>query len=264
MRAKLELFESLPSHGTAVLNTDDELFEQMLEPVRCSVVTFGTRPVKHNQRYPFIFADNLTVSPDAKYSFKLNTPNGMIPITLPLPGYHNVPNALAATAVVWALQPLELDIIKEGLENFQPGPMRMQVTTHHNITIINDAYNANPVSMASAFHTLETFPCAGKKIAVLGDMLELGQISSSAHYDVGKQVAEVPVDTLFLLGEYANDVSQGAQAKGMTETNIFIGDSHEQLADELANHVKQQDIILFKASRGMAMEKVIEHYLKRF
>jgi UDP-N-acetylmuramoyl-tripeptide--D-alanyl-D-alanine ligase len=141
--------------------------------------------------------------------------------------------------------------------------MRMQVTKHHNITIINDAYNANPASMVTAFRTLETFPCSGKKIAVLGDMLELGQISQSAHYDIGKRAAEISIEKLFLLGEYANDVSQGAQATGMAETNIFIGDSHEQLADELAKHIKQQDIILFKASRGMAMEKVIEHYLKR-
>lgn len=263
MRAKLELFESFQSHGTAVLNTDDELFEQMLESVHCSVVTFGTRPGKDNQRHPCIFADNLTISPDTKYSFELYTPDGMIPISLPLPGYHNVSNTLAATAIVWALQCLKLDTIKKGLESFQPSPMRMQVTKHHNITIINDAYNANPASMVSAFCTLETFPCSGKKIAVLGDMLELGQISQSAHYDIGKRAAEIPIEKLFLLGEYANDVSQGAQATGMAETNIFIGDSHEQLADELAKHIKQQDIILFKASRGMAMEKIIEHYLKK-
>jgi len=263
MRAKLELFESLPSHGTAVLNTDDELFEQMLETVRCSVVAFGTRPAKCSYGHPFIFAENLTVSSDAKYSFDLKTPDGMIPISLPLLGYHNVLNALAATAVVCALQHLELDAIKEGLENFQPGPMRTQVTNHHNVTIINDAYNANPISMTAALRTLKTFPCSEKKIAVLGDMLELGQISQSAHYDIGKRAAEVPVDKLFLLGEYAKDVSQGAQAMGMAETNILIGDSHEQLAYELAKHVKQQDIILFKASRGMAMEKIIEHYLKR-
>jgi UDP-N-acetylmuramoyl-tripeptide--D-alanyl-D-alanine ligase len=262
MWAKLELFESLPVHGMAVLNTDDELFEQMAEKVRCAMVTFGTHPANYGDGRPLIFLENLTISQDAKYSFELHTPKGIIPINLPLPGYHNVLNALAATAVVFALHCLELEAIKEGLEHFQPSPMRMQVTTHHNVTIINDAYNANPASMASAFHTLKMFPCAGKKIAVLGDMLELGQISQSAHYDVGKLAAEVPVDHLFLLGEYAEHVAQGAQVTGMAKVDIFIGKAHEQLAHELTKHVGQRDLILFKASRGMALEKVIDAYVK--
>jgi UDP-N-acetylmuramoyl-tripeptide--D-alanyl-D-alanine ligase len=264
MRAKLELIEALPAHGTAVLNTDDQLFEQMLEKTHCAVVPFGTRSAKQSRDYPLIFPENLVVTRDARYSFDLNTPGGMIPVHLPLPGYHNVLNALAATAVAWALHHSELDAIKEGLEHFQPSPMRMQVTKHHDITFINDAYNANPTSMASALRTLKFLPCSGKKIAVLGDMLELGQISQSAHYDVGKLAAEVPVEQLFLLGEYAKDISQGAQAMRMSEANIFIGESHEQIAYELAQYIKSQDVILFKASRGVAMEKVIEHYLKEF
>jgi UDP-N-acetylmuramoyl-tripeptide--D-alanyl-D-alanine ligase len=140
--------------------------------------------------------------------------------------------------------------------------MRMQVSTHHDITIINDAYNANPASMASALQTLQQFSCTGKKIAVLGDMFELGQLSQSAHYDVGKLAAAVPVDTLFLLGEYAGQVAQGAQAQGMSKTAIVIGNSPEHLAQELAKSIQPHDLVLFKASRGMALEKVIDEFVK--
>jgi UDP-N-acetylmuramoyl-tripeptide--D-alanyl-D-alanine ligase len=262
MRAKLELFETLPNQGTAVLNADDQFFEHMLAAAPCAVITFGARPVKPNYRYPHIFSAHPAITQDAKYTFDLHTPEGSIPICLPVPGYHNVLNALAATAISFALHLTDLEAIKAGLEHFQPSPMRMQVSTHHDITIINDAYNANPASMASALQTLRQFPCSGKKVAVLGDMFELGQLSQSAHYDVGKLAAAVPVNALFLLGEYAEYMAQGAQAQGMLKTAIVIGNSAAHLAQELAKSIQPHDLVLFKASRGMAIEKVIDAYLK--
>ena len=264
MRAKLELFEALPVQGTAVLNADDALFDKMLEHVPCAVFTFGAKPGRHGDRYPLIFPENLTLAPDASYAFELHTPNGQILVQLRLPGYHNVLNALAAAAAAVALHCSELAAIKAGLEHFQPSPMRMQVTTQHEVTLINDAYNANPVSMAAALRTLQSFPCAGRKIAVLGDMRELGPISSSAHYHVGELAAEVPVSRLFLLGEYAPDIAQGAQAAGLAAAQICIGASHAELAAELAHYVQPRDLLLFKASRGMTLEKVIDDFLKKW
>lgn len=267
MRAKMELIQSIPRNGTAVLNTDDKLFSKMLTFLnRCSLVTFGIQSVPNNPNNPLITIGNIMVSENAKYSFVLKTLRESITVSLNIPGYHNVSNALAAAAITSALYASEsryyIEEIKAGLERFQPSPMRMQVIKQQNVTIINDAYNANPTSMVSALHTLETLTCRGKKIAVLGDMFELGAISQSAHHEVGKLAAEVPVAQIFVLGEYARDVSQGAQEAGMAPAHIIIGDSHEHLAGELANYVKEGDVVLVKASRGMAMEKVVEQVLK--
>jgi UDP-N-acetylmuramoyl-tripeptide--D-alanyl-D-alanine ligase len=140
--------------------------------------------------------------------------------------------------------------------------MRMQVSMHRNVTIINDAYNANPRSMTAALHTLQSLTCSGKKVAVLGDMFELGESSPSAHYDIGKLAADVPVAKLFLLGDYALNTSQGAQDVGMPATDIVIGESHQALARALRRETGPGDVILVKASRGMTMEKVLDHYMK--
>ncbi len=261
LRAKLELFEMLPPEGMTVINADDERFEQMLHSAQGRrVIAFGMYP-SLDRTLPYVFPTNIAMSADAMYTFTLNTPNGAIGVNLAVPGYHTILNAVAATAVALALGPLDLEAIKAGLETFQPGPMRMQISTHHQILFINDAYNANPVSMAAALHTLQRFPCQGRKIAVLGDMFELGPISAEAHYTVGQQAADVPVDHLLLLGEYAEDVARGARDGGMAQNAVFIGDSHTQLAEELAAYARPHDILLVKASRGMMMEKVLELYL---
>ncbi len=264
MRAKMELIESLPVSGIVILNRDDALFERMFPYVNTrALVTFGIQ--QQPERPPSITARNIVATPDATYSFDLKTPKGEIAVSMNIPGYHNVSNALTATAICFALPVSEfsddLKALRAGLQAFHPSPMRMQMMTHQNIRIINDAYNANPSSMASAFRTLDTLQCEGRKIAVLGDMFELGDHSQSAHYAVGRLAAEIAVDRLFLLGKYAQNMSQGAQDAGIQVNHIFIGDSHEQLANELANQIKEGDMLLCKASRGMTMEKVIEHLI---
>lgn len=274
MQAKMELIQSLPADGIAVLNADDNFFEEMRRQVPCSLVTFG---LSDSGERPLITARNLVAAPDAAYRFDLETPEGSTAVRLPLPGRHNVRNALAAAALVYALHRLKpvlcmnpsksaslsiLESIKHGLEQFCPSPMRMQVSTQRNVTIINDAYNANPASMAAALRTLQSLTCSGKKVAVLGDMFELGESSPSAHYEVGKLAAGVPVAKLLLLGDYASNTSQGAQDAGMAASDILIGESHEALAQTLAGETTQGDVILVKASRGMTMENVLEHYVK--
>ena len=274
MQAKMELIQSLPADGIAVLNADDDLFENMRRQVPCSLVTFG---LSDSAAPPLITARNLVAAHDATYRFDLETPDGSIAVRLPLPGRHHVQNALAATALVYALHQVDRDprvkpakgscpsifeAIKHGLEQFCPSPMRMQVSMHRNVTIINDAYNANPSSMAAALLTLKSLMSSGKKVAVLGDMFELGESSSSAHYEIGKLAAEVPVAKLFLLGDYASNTSQGAQDNGMAASDIVIGESHQALAQALIRETAPGDVILVKASRGMTMENVLDHYVK--
>ena len=115
--------------------------------------------------------------------------------------------------------------------------------------------------MAAALHTLKNLVCSGKKLAVLGDMFELGEISASAHYEVGKLAAKVPVSKLFVMGEYAQDMVRGAQEAGISAADILTGDSHTVLAEALGHHAVSGDVVLVKASRGMVMERVLEEYM---
>jgi UDP-N-acetylmuramoyl-tripeptide--D-alanyl-D-alanine ligase len=141
--------------------------------------------------------------------------------------------------------------------------MRMQVSTRHGVTYINDAYNANPNSMKAALRTLSAMNCSGKKTAVLGDMLELGEISASAHYETGALAAEIGLDALLVIGKYAADIARGAQDAGMPQTHILTADSHAALAKALVGLIQAGDLVLLKASRGMALERVLEEYEKR-
>lgn len=272
MEAKMELIRSLPPDSVAVLPADDTFFEAMRRGVPGALITFGLR----GQAQPTITARHVRAMPDANYRFDLMTPDGVTPVHLPLPGEHNVANALAAAACVSAFSRMaastrtdtsdaadsRLDMLKQGLERFSASPMRMQVLTCRGVTFLNDAYNANPNSMASALRTLRTMACDGRKIAVLGDMLELGDISAAAHAEVGELAAAVPVRALFLMGEYAGDAARGAMKAGMANSQITMAASHAEVAAQLAEVAEPGDIVLLKASRGMALERVLDEYGK--
>lgn len=271
MTAKLELIEALPDSGIAVLNADDPRFAKMLATVdtlRLRCITFGCDTAL---RPPTITARDIAIQDQAGYRFTLVTPEVSVDVTLPLPGYHNINNALAAAAVTYALlqftgalQPGVLpEIIKNGIEHVQPSPMRMQVSEHHGVQIINDAYNANPISMASGLNTLKNFPCQGRRIALLGDMLELGDISQSAHYDVGYQAVQAGVDRVLLLGEYADEIARGARKAGLSAGQIVIGQSHTELAEALRTYVQPGDVVFCKASRGIALENVLTDFINQ-
>lgn len=277
MRAKMELIEVLPDDGCAVLNRDDQLFEQMFSFVRggMGIIKFGIHHEPENFNDPFapipihnpaVTAEEIMGAPDGTYSFEAITLAGRFPVALPLAGYHNISNSLAAIsnaiAYMDSIRNISLEEIKYGLEHFDPSPMRMQIFTHQQITFINDAYNANPASMKSALETLQWMSCQGKKIAILGDMLELGRFSQTEHRRVGSLAAHLPLDRLFLLGEYAEEVASEARTFGMNPDNILIGKSHEHLAEHIYEHLSAGDLVLCKGSRGLKMETVLEAVLK--
>jgi UDP-N-acetylmuramoyl-tripeptide--D-alanyl-D-alanine ligase len=133
----------------------------------------------------------------------------------------------------------------------------MQIEDWKGVTIINDAYNANPTSMEAALKTLAEIQCRGERIAVLGDMFELGRESRKQHLRVGEHAARAGIDRLYLLGEQAREVKKGALRGGMTFGTIVIGRDHRDLANQLRHRVKKGDWLLFKGSRGMKMEKVL-------
>jgi UDP-N-acetylmuramoyl-tripeptide--D-alanyl-D-alanine ligase len=172
-------------------------------------------------------------------------------------GHHNISNALGAAALALGAG-VKLPAIRRGLEKARPFSMRMQIEQRHGIGVINDAYNANPASMKAALQTLAEIDCRGSRIAVLGDMFELGKQSLKEHRQLGKTAASVHIDGLFLLGHFAGEVRRGALFAGMRPEQIIMGKDHADLARQLRERAKQGDWLLFKGSRGMRMEKVLE------
>lgn len=169
-------------------------------------------------------------------------------------GRHNVSNALAAIAAGWHLG-LDAKAIQYGLANLQMSSMRFETKRMGEYNIINDAYNASPMSMEAAINTLQEI-VKGRRIAVLGDMLELGEVSVAAHQKVGRQVANSGAVALIAYGKMGQEIANGAKMAGME--NVFHVESHQAAADKLHEMLQPEDTVLFKGSRGMQMEKIIE------
>ncbi|MFQ5539625.1 MAG: glutamate ligase domain-containing protein, partial [Candidatus Binatia bacterium] len=177
-------------------------------------------------------------------------------IRLRLSGEHNLSNAIGAAAMAYGLG-VDMEAMCRGLEAVRPFPMRMAMERWRGIGIVNDAYNANPASMGAALKTLAEIKGARERVAILGDMLELGRESRKSHLELGKQVARYRIDYLYLLGEQADQVKEGALLAGMEEGQVSIGKNHREIAWMVRGRVRRGDWLLFKGSRGMNMEKVL-------
>ena len=247
-RAKGELFAALKAGGTAVINADDERVVQL--PVANGV-----------RRLLYGFAANAEVRAEevvvagATVTFRLVLPNGAWPVSLAVAGRHNVFNALAAAAAALALAaPAEAIVL--GLQSFRGGHGRMEVVDLGRGTVlIEDTYNANPLSVRAALTALDEMAGSGRRIAVLGDMLELGAEAANLHRQVGAEAARY-CDFLFLLGGMAAETAAGARQQGMPADRIQIVDSHAEAVDRVRAILQPGDRLLVKGSRGMQMEKV--------
>lgn len=247
-RAKGELFISLPKDGIALINIDDA--EVRILPVAngAKKVTFGTAAAAE------IKADNIE-SQNGAVRFVLTYKGISKKVLLPLPGRHNVINALAAAAAAKVLG-VGLQEIVDGLQSFKPCPGRMElIELPGDIVLLEDSYNANPLSVHAALDALRDLGVQGKRTAVLADMLELGQSAPELHRQIGK-IAAKHTDWLFTLGSLAAEIAHGAKEEGMPADRVFEASSHEELAEMLIAKLKAGDRILIKGSRGMRMEKV--------
>ena len=248
--AKGELFINLPSDGVALINDDDDEVSKL--PVANSVrkVLFGTDP-QADVRGSDIFTNDTSVS------FTLHLGESVRNVTLPLPGRHNVMNALAAAAAAEVIGVSPDDIVK-GLQDVKVCPGRMEIfELAEGIVILEDSYNANPLSVKAALETLQDLADGDRRIAVLGDMLELGVAAREMHREIGEVVAK-KTDLLFVYGELAREIAAGAASAGLDDANIFIASDHEALGAKLLDTLHGGDKVLVKGSRGMRMEKVSE------
>ena len=234
----------------AILPADDDFFAYLLERAKANVVTFGFSPNAH------IRALDCQVDWDGT---TLSATDGKQTVTLKLPvlGEHNARNALAALAVAKVLG-IDWSIATEALEKFQPPKMRLQRQwlDPPGCWVINDAYNANPDSVKAALKTLKALP-AKRKVAVLGEMLELGEFHQQGHREVG-QVAAETVDLLIVVGENAFGIAEGAQSSGMPNERIIRFETLEAAKEKWRNFLQPEDLVLLKASRAIGLERLLE------
>lgn len=252
-QAKAELLDCLPKNGTAILNADDSYYDYLAARARCRVVSFGLS-AKADVR-----AMDVTTDKRNGTIFYLLLPGHVrrTAVHIRVQGEHNVANALAAAAVGTVLG-LSGSAIAQGLSKFRPAAMRSQVSVYRGFKLIIDCYNANPASMTAAVKLLAQVKAKGKKIAVLGDMLELGPNAARMHEDVGEFVARHRIDQLIACGPLAQHLAKGARAAGQDPACIMkVLDAHGA-ADAVKAIAKPGDVVLIKASRGMKLELVAD------
>jgi UDP-N-acetylmuramoyl-tripeptide--D-alanyl-D-alanine ligase len=256
-RAKGELPEALPADGVAILNADDPRVLAMAARTQARVVTFSCAP---GSTAPVRAAD-IRLDDLGRPSFTLLTPAGSAPVTLRLHGAHSVPNALAAAALAGELG-LDLDGIADGLRTaVARSRWRMEVRQRGDgVTVVNDAYNANPESVRAALDALAHLTQGGGRgFAVLGQMAELGDTSRASHEDIGEYAARLPgsgLAGLIAVGEEAAPLLDGARrVRSWTGEAHAVPDGAAALG-LLANRLKPSDVVLVKASRAAHLEGV--------
>lgn len=251
VKAKGELWDTMRPNGVIVVNQDDANVLKCATGYPGKRVTFGVEVPSD------VMAQGIRIEGGKDVRFTLTVRGEEVGVTFPMMGISSVYNALAATAVA-SIYGVQLREIKERLEGFKPFSMRMEIIRLDNgATIINDAYNANPRSMELALKALSQVKEAERGIAVLGDMLELGQFSEEAHARVGEKVASLGVDLLFTLGERAQTIAGRARHAGLDEGRVVASMDHRDLLYKLKKTIKRGDWILVKGSRSMSMEKIV-------
>ena len=248
-KAKGELVAAIKTGGTIILNADNPHTAAMknLAGAGVNVVTYGM------ENSADVTAKDILIGSVAT-EFTLTYRGEDFDFEIPMLGRHNVSNALAAIAAGLTVG-LSVEEIQRGVSTLTTTKMRFEVIRRDGLTIVNDAYNASPASMRVAIKTTSEI-YSGRLIAVLGDMLELGEISEAVHKEIGAELVENKFDVLITLGELGKFIAAGAREAGLE--NVYTFDTHEDAAKKILELVRDGDTILFKASHVMHMEKIIE------
>jgi UDP-N-acetylmuramoyl-tripeptide--D-alanyl-D-alanine ligase len=255
--AKAELIEGLKPEGTAILNADDDWVMGMRGKHSGRTITFGV------EREADIAAREIDTSHLGSISFRLITPQGDAPARLPMSGRHNLMNALAAASVAFCfeMKPAE---IAAALATATPPTMRGEVFDFAaGFRLVDDSYNSNPRSLLNMVRTItEGGEQASRRIVIAGEMLELGPDEADLHRDAGREIAASGVDVLWGVRRLAQQIIEGANEAGLTETRYF--ESSNDAASALIDEVKEGDLILVKGSRGVATDRIVKAIKERF
>ncbi len=256
LKAKLEILNGMDKNAPLIINGDDPHLAPLKKSLDRPVYLYGVenedcdfRAINISEKdgstsFDLIWFDLLSEEKCICYSIK---------IEIPCVGIHNVMNAAAAFAV-GMLNGLKSEEIFSALKKYKPDGMRQNIVRKGDNTVIIDCYNASPDSMKAALNVLSGMECKGRKIAVLGDMLELGEASETLHRLVGDYVSQYCPDMLFCYGREAAFIADQAQKSGI---NVFSSENKEEITEKIKQYIKSEDTILFKASRGMKLEEII-------
>jgi UDP-N-acetylmuramoyl-tripeptide--D-alanyl-D-alanine ligase len=256
-KAKGELVEALPADGTAVLNADDPQVAAMADRTVAAVLRFGLG------RAAAVRADGVELDAEGRARFRLHTPEGTAAARLPAPGEHLVTCALAAATAAHVLG-LGAEQIAAGLAGAGLSPMRMQVQRRADgLTVVNDAYNANPSSVAAALKTLAALRRpGGRTVAVLGEMAELGEAAAAEHDRVGRLATRLGIDRLVGVGEPGRVMVNAARMEGMWPEEAHAAADPEAAVALLGPTLGPADVVLVKASRVVGLEVVAQRLLR--
>jgi UDP-N-acetylmuramoyl-tripeptide--D-alanyl-D-alanine ligase len=243
--AKSEILEFQGKKDVAVLPADDKFFSYLKKKAKGRTISFGIDSPAD------VCAKNIRFRSDSS-SFDIETKTFKIKVDLPLPGKHNIYDALAAAAAAYAAK-IEPSRIKKGLESFKLSSKRLNMILFKGFKIIDDTYNANPDSMAAALSILENNP--PRRIAVIGDMLELGKTARKSHENIGRLAANLNIETLITVGNLSKFAAKSAGTCGLN--NIHSVRTNNEAIRILKKMIRPGDTILIKGSRGMRMENIV-------
>jgi len=248
--AKMEIAEGLREGGKLVLNGDEPLLAGVDGAIYVSMEN-------EDSDYRAVNVKEM----DGYYTFDIACAEGIVKdFRINVLGIHNVYNAVLSYAV-GKIAGMEDEDIRRGLLNFENAAMRQNIYENDGYTVIEDCYNASPESMKASLKVLCSKAKENRKVAVLGDMLELGAYSETLHRAVGAAVVELGIDKLFTFGKLAEFIAKGAIEAGMKPCDIVSitdADCPEAMADAIKQEVRDNDTLLFKASRGIKLERITE------
>ena len=254
MQEKTQMFQDMKPGGSIILNGDDPLLSTQGSVKGSEPIFYGTSP-EHCQ----VYATDMQSLGLKGTACTIHLPSGSFACIVPTPGSHMVSNALAGAAVGYKLD-LTLDEIKAGIENLPFIPGRNNIIQTKNLIILDDCYNANPVSMKASIDVLNM--AIGRKVAVLGDMGELGEDEKALHRSVGEYAAEQGIDLVCAIGELSKEMAEGVKTVN-SKTEVLWFPTKEDFLSQAHDTIKTGDNILIKASHGMEFPELVDA-LKEF
>lgn len=249
LKAKMEICAGLPDGAPLVLNVDNDLLPTAQVPARLRAVWFGI------EKDADVRAENIVTDAQGTSFTIVDRENGSFPVSIPTAGLHTVYDALSAYAAATRLG-LDPARCAAALSNYQTTGMRQHIVEKGGVTVIEDCYNASPDSMKAAISVLKALPNA-RKIALLGDMLELGDASEEGHRHTGKWVAEAGIDVLIAYGPRSGAMAEAAKAQGVTTVHC---QNEQEVLQCLRQFVQPGDALLAKASHAMKLEELLQDY----
>jgi UDP-N-acetylmuramoyl-tripeptide--D-alanyl-D-alanine ligase len=254
-QVKGELLESLPGDGLAVLDAGDDATDALVERTEARVLLVAVRDASE-QRGPLdVMATDIALDDDLRPSFTLHTSWGSGPVQLDLRGRHQVVNASLAAAVALA-SGVPFDDVVAGLATVEAAPSRMAVAHGRSAVVIDDSYNANPASTAAALRALASVGVGGRRVAVLGEMRELGTHSEVEHARIGALAAQLSIDALVVVGAGAAPVAAGARSAAPPVAEVVEVDDAPSALATVRGMVGAGDAVLVKGSRLVGLEMV--------